>query len=181
MRHLVVVALAVFVATSALGCKKLFRRGYAPAGAKCGASEIDRKRDPTKPGCASDAECKDGKNGHCVYVQYGPRPGKNDCIYDECFTDEECRSGGGPSGPCECGTNGATNSCAKGNCNKDGDCGGRTCAKSADFNCGRGWGSGYYCHTANDACTKDSDCAPRECRYDRNKERWACSGGVCME
>jgi hypothetical protein len=162
---------------------------HRASGSVCPPSRRTRERDPELAGCASDAECTEGKNGRCEKTLVGHARFANDCRYDRCTTDADCHAGEDPEadrGPCECGENGETNVCASGNCSVDSDCGpGGYCSPSFDFHCGYEGGRRYYCRTKNDLCTDDADCpdaGPRwrpECRYDKDAQRWACSTGQC--
>ena len=50
------------------------------------------------PGCHTDADCKDGKNGRCNRAG-NPHAGyRNQCGYDSCLADTDCANGG----TCQC-------------------------------------------------------------------------------
>jgi hypothetical protein len=79
-------------------------------------------------------------------------------------------------------TDGHGNTCVKGNCRVDADCGaGGYCSPSSlTALCGDSL-AGYYCHTAGDLCIDDSDCpASRSspgapgCMYSTTDSRWEC-------
>src|SRR5262245_29040801 len=71
-------------------------------------------------GCATDADCKAGRNGRC-----GPRsyeaPTEDICYYDACNVDADCATGAA----CACGNGSATgpHTCVPAACRTDTDCG----------------------------------------------------------
>jgi hypothetical protein len=160
--------------------------------APCGPSPRTQQRDPTLAGCSSDADCSQGKNGHCEKKMVKHASFENRCVYDGCSMDDDCeRADEDPlstrigDGPCICGTEGRPNACFDGNCRTDDDCGSNFCSPSRDFNCGYEGTPGYYCHTDEDECVDDADCADAgstrspQCRYDSEAKRWRCSASEC--
>jgi hypothetical protein len=132
------------------------------------------------PGCKSDDECKDGKNGRCIATLGAG----NTCSYDACFVDADC----GSAGVCDCrnSVQRGANTCFKGNCRTDADCKGDFCSPSGvttDPSClGIPFGAfGFFCHTAADACRDDKDCPGGEgsCIFDPDLLRWRCTSLAC--
>ena len=127
-------------------------------------------------GCASDAECTQGKNGRCRPGNRGVRS----CTYDECLSDAECTKGG----PCICKTNQFDhNRCAPGNCRTDADCGEDGYCSPSLGSCGNYSGVvGYYCHTCMDECAEDSDCKEPGgyCAYEPTRGHWRCAYSHCV-
>jgi hypothetical protein len=113
----------------------------------------------TYASCASDADCTDAPEGHCVGTQgsgfYDEGCG---CAYG-CATDADCATGS----VCVCG--GALphgnpwSTCVPSGCATGDDCASGTCgiAQAADDPCGSYTISGA-CHTDADTCHTDADC-----------------------
>jgi hypothetical protein len=139
--------------------------------------------EPGFSGCKSDDECKDGKNGRCIFTLGGA----NVCSYDACFVDADC----GSAGVCDCrnSVQRGANACFKGNCHVDGDCkGGEFCSPSGvktDPACmGIPFGAfGFFCHTATDTCRDDADCpgggGEGSCIFDPDVLHWRCTSLIC--
>jgi hypothetical protein len=123
--------------------------------------------------------CAAGTNGHCINPGGGPAADCF-CTYDACVHDIDCRAGE----TCACHgapyTGGHGNTCVKGNCRGDADCGGSGYCSPSSLTalCGD-YLAGYYCHTARDLCVDDSECpasgpgAPG-CVYSTTDSRWEC-------
>jgi hypothetical protein len=127
------------------------------------------------PGCKSDAECKEAKNGRCNARGGGHEAPVNACEYDRCSSDADC----GAHGVCVC--EGSGNYCVNGDCSTDADCPGATC--SPQYGCRGGIGA-YYCHTQDDTCTNNDDCSnmmgkDKECQYSPELGHWACIERMC--
>jgi len=128
--------------------------------------------------CTKHADCRAYKHGRCVAraaaeSHYHGRnfsiPAHNDCLYDECTSDEECRKDAAhePRADLVCTCNAdERHTCSFANCRADSDC-------PSPFPCG----AMGYCHAASDACRTKADCKGREnCTYD-----WSVSHYVCRE
>jgi hypothetical protein len=159
---------------------------------RASASPCDTTRPPTTPPgfpnmvCQMDSDCTMGKNGRCVSL----RTGEASCTYDACTMDTDC----GSASVCTCRepTNAYANTCERGNCVTDADCGGKYCSPSGftitvDCRDGIAQGSfGWFCHTAKDDCTDDSDCAddsgmdPTVCLFDSAQTKWVCKKTHCL-
>ena len=126
--------------------------------------------------CKTDAECTEGKNGRCNHSTFGAQT--NNCSYDTCFDDSECKAN-----VCTCREDASvTNRCTDvGNCKVDADCGpSGYCSPSVAFDKINVGVAGYYCHTAKDVCVDDADCRQEnlgqaKCAFDPAAARWACS------
>jgi hypothetical protein len=143
---------------------------------------------PDAGGCARDSDCTEaGTNGRCINRGGGPAA-PCFCTYDTCILDTDCPSGQ----TCACHgaryTDARGNTCMKGNCRVDADCGARGyCSPSSNTGiCGDSL-AGYYCHTAADLCIDDSDCPESSvgtsgtitvgnpgCVYSTTDSRWEC-------
>ncbi len=155
------------------------------------SSQCSGERPPGDPlpgvtvNCGKDADCTAGNNGRCNKTNMGhgraPDPTTNDCSYDRCAGDGDCKN----AGPCNCDTR-TGNYCEAGNCHIDADCGGgQFCGRANDDS---HWGhcfsrGGYYCTTPKDDCRKDSDCGAggnafegkgKRCAYSQPAGKWTC-------
>ena len=165
----------VMVGVVGAGCKKTARTPRPfdgrRAGSACPATRPPGDARAVQVGdgakCATDGDCTAGNNGRCMEV--GSRNRQNECTYDACRVDADCKTGG----PCECRTLG--NRCLAGNCRTDADCGaGGSCGQADDAGCGEQTSS-YYCRTADDACLEDSDCGKdARCTYLPELAHWGC-------
>ena len=110
-----------------------------------------------------------GKNGRCRAVV--DRVLRNECTYDACTSDADCKTGG----PCECDLY-RGNYCAAGNCKVDADCGaGGSCAESSSLECRGAREPSYYCRTPKDTCVDDGDCKPdHACVYSSQLGTFTC-------
>ncbi len=93
-------------------------------------------------------------------------PAHNECVYDECTSDDECRrtSMHAPNADLVCTCASERNTCSFANCRQDSDC-------PAPFPCG-GW---HYCHAAADECRASSDCKrDKECVYSWEVKHYVC-------
>jgi hypothetical protein len=136
---------------------------------------------PPAGNCRQDSDCTAGINGRCLQL----RGCYMACSYDQCFQDSDCAG----NVPCNCRDSPSSteaNWClANSNCRVDDDCGpGGYCSPSqldgcprmctvpcgpgthcyagtteVPCWCGQSCGSGYFCHTADDACTNDCECS----------------------
>jgi len=128
-----------------------------------------------KDECVSHAECKAYGHGRCVHhaerevETFGTRrtiAAHNECVYDECTSDDECRRTGTyePRAELVCTCDAERNTCTFANCRKDSDC-------PASFTCG-GW---HYCHSAADGCRETKDCkAGEDCIYSWDVKHYIC-------
>jgi hypothetical protein len=127
--------------------------------------------------CVTHAECKESRYGRCVPMpasrdsSHGmswDTPAHNTCVYDECLSDEECRTRAEHSPAaelvCSCNPSGS-NVCGNANCRENADC-------PTGFPCG----AGAYCHALGDECRRDADCpgAKNQCRYDHTAKKYVC-------
>lgn len=128
-----------------------------------------------KDACVKHAECTERAHGRCVHqdesvVQtFGTRrtiTAHNECVYDDCTSDDECRRTGAyePRAELACMCAADRNVCTFANCRKDSDC-------PSPFTCG-GW---HYCHSAADGCRETKDCPPGEdCIYSWDVNHYIC-------
>jgi hypothetical protein len=128
-----------------------------------------------KDTCVTHSACTERAHGRCVHkdtyevTTFGERhiiPAHNECVYDECTSDDECRrtSTYEPRAEqvCTCGAD--RNTCTFANCRQDSDC-------PAPFPCGA-W---HYCHSAPDACRTTDDCKRGEgCVYSWELKHYIC-------
>jgi len=147
------------------------------------AAPIDANAIPIKAiddECTTPADCKTGRHGRCVRRETGgptvDRIGErlayqgihNQCIYDECESDAECRASGifgdypRPNEiVCSCRAPSdvdGRNVCALGNCVTDGDC-------QSPYRCEGG--KNRFCHSSKDDCQRHADCGGKKaCRHD---------------
>ena len=127
--------------------------------------------------CHVHADCVAHPRGRCVFLPTNPpiEAGGTRCMYDACFQDGDCESGGS----CACG--GLANTCLPGNCRVDGDCGsGGFCSPSVDA-CGDHV-AGYFCHVPADTCLDDRDCLggpTSACVFDASESHWRCAPVGC--
>lgn len=140
------------------------------------------KRDPYAPPstvvdqCVRHADCTIAAHGRCVPMPwreaytFGERrevPAHNECVYDECTSDDECRrtTTHEPRAEKICICAEERNTCTFANCRKDSDC-------AAPYTCGT-W---RYCHAAADACSPTKPCkaAGEECRYSWDLAHYVC-------
>jgi hypothetical protein len=136
-----------------------------------GARRVDRSDE-----CTKHADCSRVPGGRCVRRE--PRSeslrgeqlyflAHNECVYDECVRDEDCRRDS-PYEPraeraCNCDI-ADINRCTFGNCRKDTDC-------PPPFPCG----PYRYCHSDRDGCRKKSDCnGAEECMYSWEVKHYVC-------
>lgn len=128
-----------------------------------------------KDDCVKHSDCSERAHGRCVHKAayetnpFGQRrviPAHNECVYEECMSDEECRQTGThePRAELICVCTPERNTCTFANCRVDSDC-------PAPFKCG----SWSYCHSAADACRASSDCkAGDECVYSWEEKHYIC-------
>lgn len=141
--------------------------------------------------CVTPADCKAERHGRCVRRETGAatldRIGErlatqgihNQCIYDECESDAECRASGRfgdyprPNEiVCRCrapGDIGDRNVCALGDCLTDADC-------SSPYRCEGDRNS--FCHSSKDDCQRHADCGGNKaCRHDlaADPPRYTCN------
>lgn len=128
-----------------------------------------------KDACVKHASCTERPHGRCVHqderdVQtFGTRrtiPAHNECVYDDCTSDDECRrtSTYEPRAELVCTCAPDRNTCTFANCRRDSDC-------PSPFTCG-GW---HYCHSAADGCRETKDCQPGEdCIYSWEVKHYVC-------
>lgn len=119
--------------------------------------------------CKVDGDCKDGREGRCVYSGGGHAASILTCTYDACESDADC------SGTlCICGAGGtARNACIPGNCHDDSDCSGGARCETSVYGV-RGT-YGRFCHGTADRCSNASDCQGNEtCNYVGAASRWEC-------
>jgi hypothetical protein len=155
---------------------------HRPSDAQCSAPALPGDCSgpgPVPGGCTSDSSCAAGTNGRCLHPGGGPAADCF-CTYDTCVHDTDC-----PGGQiCACHGSPYTrsgNTCVKGNCRVDADCGASGyCSPSAlAASCGENLAA-YYCHTAGDLCVDDSDCPAASggeiaaCVYSTRDSRWEC-------
>jgi hypothetical protein len=126
--------------------------------------------------CATDDDCKNGKNGRCT----GGGHALQSCSYDVCMSDTDCKV----KEACLCDSH-QGNACVSANCRSDADCNGHGCSLTRSESCGSMGGPvGLYCHTSSDECTDDADCKSSEggglCVYVSAGGHWACSYAKCV-
>lgn len=152
-------------------------RGPDPGPTKAGgALATTAERADVKDACVKHADCTQHEHGRCVHqperevTPFGQRriiPAHNECVYDECTSDDECRrtSTHEPRAEliCSCGQD--RNTCAFANCRRDSDC-------PTPFPCGA-W---RYCHSAADGCRTDADCKKpgEQCVYSWDVNHYIC-------
>jgi hypothetical protein len=92
-------------------------------------------------------------------------PAHNECVYDECERDDECRrnSTSEPKSEevCDCGEE--RHVCSPANCRANSDC-------PPPYTCGD-W---RYCHSAADACKANADCKVGDCVYSWEVKHYVC-------
>jgi hypothetical protein len=133
-----------------------------------------------KDACVKHADCRERGHGRCVHEDeretqsFGTKrtiPAHNECVYDDCTSDDECRRTGEyePRAELVCTCAPERNTCTFANCRKDSDC-------PSPFTCG-GW---HYCHSAADACRDDAkDCKSGEnCVYSWDVKHYICKHQV---
>jgi hypothetical protein len=106
------------------------------------------------------------------------------CSYDACASDSDC--GAGAVCDCRDGANYNANTCFRGDCRVDADCGGEYCSPSLTqlgsdcVNVPQG-SVGYFCHTRQDTCTNDSDCSMPggTCAFSADVGHWQCYVPSC--
>jgi hypothetical protein len=128
-----------------------------------------------KDACLKHAECIERLRGRCVHQHeyetnhFGQRrfiPAHNECVYDECTSDDECRRTTiyEPRAESVCTCTDERNTCTFANCRKDSDC-------PSPFPCGP-W---HYCHSAADTCRASSNCkAGEDCIYSWEVKHYVC-------
>jgi hypothetical protein len=125
--------------------------------------------------CLNDEECRKRAHGRCTQVTL-PRRLENQCIYEECASDADCRRG-----RCACDAKGVKR-CLLGACRSDEHCpAGQRCQYENAYS-GEGAKSFYlgqpYCTTPRDQCTplNDSMCGQSgACTYSLTARRWQCN------
>ncbi len=93
-------------------------------------------------------------------------PAHNECVYDECESDDECRrtTTYEPRAESVCTCSDERNTCTFANCRVDSDC-------PSPYPCGA-WN---YCHSAADACRADTDCkGEQSCVYSWQAKHYVC-------
>lgn len=141
---------------------------YSPAGPPGDVADV-------KDRCVRHADCSQYPHGRCVHEAerevhpFGQRriiPAHNECIYDECTSDDECRrtSTHEPRAEQVCNCSPERNTCSFANCRADSDC-------PSPFPCGP-W---RYCHSAADKCRTNADCRAGDgCVYSWSVKHYIC-------
>jgi hypothetical protein len=152
--------------------------GPDPGPTKSGRTAMTLPSESTadvKDSCVAHAECKARDHGRCVHQPehevhpFGQRriiPAHNECVYDECTSDDECRrtSPYEPRAEQVCNCSPERNTCSFANCRRDSDC-------PSPFTCGP-W---RYCHSAADKCRVNTDCKKDQiCAYSWEVKHYAC-------
>lgn len=177
-------SILVLVAVLVPACRDKIKRGtiaekHRAVAAACDSASAPGVGTPGAGGaCDRDSDCKGGRNGRCM-PKLGMSATGNECEYDACFSDAECKSGE----TCTCGIREpwpARHRCQPSNCRVDRDCGPKGFCSPSKHALASKTVEGWYCHTDDDECMNDSDC-PSEvpgrtdyCGYNANKERWVC-------
>jgi hypothetical protein len=133
-----------------------------------------------KDACVKHADCRERDHGRCVHQDereaqsFGTKhviPAHNECVYDDCTSDDECRRTGEhePRTELVCTCAPERNTCTFANCRKDSDC-------PSPFTCG-GW---HYCHSAADACRDDAKACKsgEDCVYSWDVKHYICKHQV---
>jgi hypothetical protein len=159
---------------------------------QCGrpAFSVDWPLDENSPGisCLSHADCNAGPRGHCIGLAdcAPPVPGEHCtpspirttlCIYDDCATDADCKTGS----QCVCPAQGGDPWCIKDGCDEDSDC--PTGEHCRDDDRVQGVGLVQHCTTPADLCHSSADChePSTACGYDDEARHWACGAIFIIE
>jgi hypothetical protein len=130
---------------------------------------------PVKEDCGKDDDCNVAAYGRCLHraasevTTFGTRhqiPAHNDCLYDECTSDDECRrhSTYEPRAESVCDCSPERRVCGFANCRTNADC-------PPPFTCG----PGRYCGSTRDACRGSAECKASEaCVYSWKAKHYVC-------